>query len=118
MTKSEFYQALASSGIATCYFEWKDTPPAMPWLCWLIVGTSPEAADNRATAEISDVRLELYTKTRDFTSEAIVDGILASLEIVPVKSEEWLEDTSCWLVTYEMDVLFEAEQQEGENNNG
>ena len=118
MTKSEFYQALASSGIATCYFEWKDTPPAMPWLCWLIVGTSQEAADNRATAEISDVRLELYTKTRDFTSEAIVDGILASLEIVPVKSEEWLEDTSCWLVTYEMDVLFEAEQQEGENNNG
>jgi hypothetical protein len=49
----------------------------------------------------------LYTKTRDFASEAIVDGILAALEIVPTKSEEWLEDTSCWLVTYEMDVLFE-----------
>ena len=118
MTKSEFYQALAASGIATCYFEWKDTPPAMPWLCWLIIGTSPEAADNRSTAEISDVRLELYTKTRDFTSEAIVDGILAGLELVPVKSEEWLDDTSCWLVTYEMYVLFEAESQEGENNNG
>lgn len=108
MTKAEFYTALASSGIATCYFEWKDTPPPMPWLCWLIVGTTPEAADNRATAEISDVRLELYTKTRDFAAEAIVDRILASMEIVPTKSEEWLEDTSCWLVTYEMDVLFDS----------
>ena len=111
MTLQELAEMIAEMGFPFAYraFE-KDTAQAPPFICYLYTGNVPEPADNINYARIETLAIELYTDTKDFASEAAVEAVLDSYEMVYDREEAWLDDEQMQMVTYTMEVLINVEQ--------
>lgn len=74
--------------------------PALPFICYLDTATSNFVADNKVYAVIQEIDIELYSKTKDTTSEGLIEATLAANSIVWEKYEEYLEDEQVYEVIY------------------
>ena len=104
MTLAEIYTMLTgitgfSKKVAYRSFP-KGEAPALPFICYLDTQTNNFVADNRVYAVIQEIDIELYTKTKDITSEALIEAALAANNIVWEKYEEYLDDEKVYEVIY------------------
>lgn len=74
--------------------------PKLPYICYLDTETSNFAADNKVYTVIQSIDIELYSKDKDFASEALIEAKLALNNIVWEKYEEYLEDEQMYEVVY------------------
>ena len=69
MTQQELYTLLSSTGISTCYHSWKASGatdvPALPWICYLFIGSDNESADNKVHKKIGNYLMELHSDKKD-----------------------------------------------------
>ena len=82
----------------------KGKAPKLPFICYLCTQTDNFDADDSVYQVIQGVDIELYTKTKDVTTEAAVETVLNNNNIVWEKYEEYIDDEECYQITYEVEV--------------
>lgn len=108
MTLSELYTVLSGiSGFAgkVAYRAWPvGAAPALPFICYLETGSNNFIADGQVYVAVKAIAVELYTEAKDPTNEALVEAALTGAGIVWSKSEDYLDDERCYMITYTMEV--------------
>ncbi len=109
MKHAEVKNALDGTGLPVTYLQWKigDVPP-LPYICYYYPAMDPEAADNVTFASQYQLNVELYTKNKDFETEALVDEALTAAGMVYTKAESYLNDERMYEVLYIMEVLIDG----------
>ena len=109
MELSEVKTILSGTGLPVAYRAWPDDPannlpPPLPWIVYLETGSQNFSADGVVYLAIKSIRIELYTKEKDPTSERKVETALSNAGIFWNKTEEYLDDEQCYEIIYEIEV--------------
>lgn len=108
MTKAELYTALSAitgfSGKVAYRFFPEGQAPALPFIVYLGTYSNNFVADNKVYVPGTHIQVELYTETIDETTEGLVEACLNDLELPFEKSENWLDDESCYQILYEIEI--------------
>lgn len=83
--------------------------PEPPFICYLLPGSANFAADGRVYHKINEVRMELYTDTKDLSAEQRLEDVLDQHGIFYEKSETWIDSEKLYEVLYQF-------EQEGLNH--
>lgn len=109
MTQAELYTALSTLGIPVAYGQFISTPenpaPAPPFIVYGYSYSADVMADNQNYAEISNLQIELYSKTKDPANERKTEDLLKSLRLPYRKFETFIESERLRQVIYEVQLL-------------
>jgi len=78
------------------------SPPTPPYIVYLFSYSSNFGADNKVYDAEKRFQVELYTKTKDPTSEALIEGLFDANEIYWDKTETYIESEGLYQVLYEI----------------
>ena len=105
MTMEELAAMLQSTGIPFAYDHFAEgESPEPPFICYLLPGSDNFAADGQVYYRINQVRIELYTDSKDLTVESKVEKALDDAGIFYNKSEVWIESEKLYEVLYSFEV--------------
>ena len=105
MTIEELAAMLQSTGIPFAYDHFAEgESPSPPFICYLLPGSDNFAADGQVYYRINQVRIELYTDSKDLTVEDKVEKALDDAGIFYNKSEVWIESEKLYEVLYSFEV--------------
>ena len=74
--------------------------PEPPFICYLLPGSDNFAADGRVYFRINEVRIELYSDSKDVGLESKVETVLDSHGIFYNKSEVWIQSEKLYEILY------------------
>ena len=80
--------------------------PDPPFICYLIPGSDNFAADGKVYFKINQVRIELYTDSKDLAVERKVEMVMDESGICYNKSEVWIQSEKLYEVLYSFEVPF------------
>ena len=80
--------------------------PEPPFICYLLPGSNNFAADGKVYFKINQVRIELYTDSKDLAVEQKVETVLDDSGIFYNKSEVWIQREKLYEVLYSFEVPF------------
>ena len=80
--------------------------PEPPFICYLLPGSNNFAADGKVYFKINQVRIELYTDSKDLAVERKVEMVLDESGIFYNKSEVWIQSEKLYEVLYSFEVPF------------
>lgn len=104
MTLESLLTILTDTKLPVTYEAWPiGYAPALPWICYRCVDSDNFAADNSVFFPITNVDVELYTETKDPTTEATVEAVLAE-HFVYEKSEDYIPDERMYQITYSIQI--------------
>ena len=108
MTRTEIYELIQSFGISSTYYSFPtNEAPALPYVIYYYPNRDDIFADNENYVKVELLRIELYTDTRDFTTEDSIEALLPfpySKEVVYIDSEKMYQ------ITYETEVILTEEE--------
>ena len=105
MTIEELAAMLQSTGIPFAYDHFAEgESPEPPFICYLLPGSDNFAADGQVYYRINQVRIELYTDSKDLAVESKVEKALDDAGIFYNKSEVWIESEKLYEVLYSFEV--------------
>lgn len=106
----ELLTIIKETGIPFAYDHFAEgESPAPPFICYLLPGSDNFAADGRVYFKINDVRIELYTDSKDLAVEQKLEDVLDAHEVFYNKSETWIDSEKLYEVLYQF-------EQEGLNH--
>lgn len=114
MTISEINTMLGQTGLQYTYYSWpEDDPdhpvPPLPYIVWYFPNSDNFAADDQVYSHIEALNVELYTRTKDFATEAAVEAVFDANGMVWEREESWLESEKMYEVLYTMEVFINGE---------
>ena len=80
--------------------------PEPPFICYLLPGSNNFAAYGKVYFRINQVRIELYTDSKDLAVERKVEMVLDESGIFYNKSEVWIQSEKLYEVLYSFEVPF------------
>ena len=105
MTIEELAAMLQSTGIPFAYDHFAEgESPSPPFICYLLPGSDNFAADGQVYYRINQVRIELYTDSKDLAVEEKLEKALDDAGIFYNKSEVWIESEKLYEVLYSFEV--------------
>lgn len=105
MTMEELAAMLQSTGIPFAYDHFAEgESPEPPFICYLLPGSDNFSADGQVYFRINQVRIELYTDSKDLAVEGKVEMALDDAGIFYNKSEVWIESEKLYEVLYSFEV--------------
>lgn len=109
MTTEQISDMINSIGLPYAYYQFEDNPenppPPLPYICFYYPNDDDFKADNTHYARINELIVELYTENKDFGSEAAVEAVLLSNEMVFGKVENYIDSEKMFQITYTMEVV-------------
>ena len=78
--------------------------PEPPFICYLLPGSDNFASDGRVYFRINEVRIELYSDSKDMGLESKVEAVLDSHGIFYNKSEVWIQSEKLYEILYSFEV--------------
>jgi hypothetical protein len=113
MTFQEIKTMLAETALPATYYSWpEDDPqhpvPPLPYLVWYLPETENFAADDENYKRIETLNVELYTKTKDFETEAAVEAVFNSWNLIWDRSESFLDSETMYEVLYTMEIYIDG----------
>ena len=88
-----------------CYNAFPETEaPNMPFICIVATNTDNFGADNKVYFKRQNVDIELYTKTKDPTTEGTLETALDTAGIFYNATDTYLDDERCFERIYEIEV--------------
>lgn len=81
-----------------------DIAPELPYIAWTEEGTSNFGADGLVYHEIHNIVVELYSKTRDLTTEAAIENAFANNGIYWDKDIDFVADENTYVTTYNISI--------------
>lgn len=98
----ELLAIMKETGIPFAYDHFAEgESPEPPFICYLLPGSDNFAADGKVYYKINEVRIELYTDTKDLSVEQKLEDVLDSHEIFYEKSETWIDSEKLYEVLYQ-----------------
>ena len=105
MTIAELAAMLQKTGIPFAYDHFAEgESPEPPFICYLLPGSNNFAADGKVYFRINQVRIELYTDSKDLSVERKVETVLDEAGIFYNKSEVWIQSEKLYEVLYSFEV--------------
>ncbi|UTI42103.1 hypothetical protein [Niallia sp. RD1] len=96
------------TGLPVAYFQFietDDTPlPSLPNICVVALDSNNFFADDTVYLESENVDIELYTKDKSPSTEAIVKNVLKENNLPFQKNEVWIESQKVFQITYEVEL--------------
>lgn len=100
----DLVKILTAMGIPFAYDHFAEGEgPDPPFLCYLLPGSDNFSADGKVYLKISEVRIELYTDSKDLAVEGRVEDALDAAGIFYNKSETWIDSEKLYEVLYQFD---------------
>ena len=100
-------EVLKALGIPFAYDHFAEgESPKPPFICYLLPGSNNFAADGKVYFKINQVRIELYTDSKDLSVERKVEMVLDESGIFYNKSEVWIQSEKLYEVLYSFEVPF------------
>ena len=107
MTIENLVEMLQKTGIPFAYDHFAEgESPEPPFICYLLPGSNNFAADGKVYFKINQVRIELYTDSKDLAVERKVEMVLDESGIFYNKSEVWIQSEKLYEVLYSFEVPF------------
>lgn len=114
MLYTEIKTMLGQTGLSNTYYSYPiGNVPALPYIVWYLPNSDNFAADNKVYKKIETLNIELYTKTKDFATEKVVEDVLDAWNIVWDKTETYLETEHMYEVLYETQIVIDDEVNNG-----
>lgn len=104
MTKKEVADLIASCGLSWRYSHFSQTPNP-PYLVYYYPSENDVFADDSNYVNKRQLFVELFTKTKDATTEATVESVLKGAGLTWYKQTDFLNDEKLYQITYEMEVF-------------
>lgn len=105
MTKSEVKNMIADLGLPYAYHHFAEgESPGCPFIIYLYPKSSNFSADDMTYSKADDLQIELYTKKRDFSVEAVIEAALDAKSLFYNKSEVYISSEDLFEVIYEMEM--------------
>lgn len=108
MTYQEIADMVESIGLDCCYYQFElgpnDPPPELPYVCFFYERNNDMEADDSNYQAIVGLVVELYSETKDFEHEALVEAALAAAGLVYGKLSDYIESERMFLTTYTTEV--------------
>ena len=105
MTMEELVAMLQKTGIPFAYDHFTEgESPKPPFICYLLPGSNNFAADGKVYFKINQVRIELYTDSKDLAVERKVEMVMDESGIFYNKSEVWIQSEKLYEVLYSFEV--------------
>ena len=110
------YQQIADGiddiGIDFAYYSFPtDQAPPLPYLVYFYPNREDFIADNENYSRVETLVVELYTETKDFSMESIVEEFFEGYEITYDKTETFINKENMYQCYYEAQVLIVPEIQ-------
>ncbi|MDD2981263.1 MAG: hypothetical protein PHN80_15025 [Hespellia sp.] len=103
----ELLTIIKETGIPFAYDHFAEgESPDPPFICYLLPGSDNFAADGRVYFKLNEVRIELYTDTKDLSVEQKLEDVLDAHEIFYNKSETWIGSEKLYEVLYQFTGSF------------
>lgn len=97
-------EILKEAGIPFAYDHFAEgESPEPPFICYLLPGSDHFAADGKVYYKINEVRIELYTDTKDLAVEQKLEAVLDKHGIFYAKSETWIDSEKLYEVLYQFE---------------
>lgn len=105
MTLSELYTILASTGLPVAYNAFPETDaPDLPVITYNVAYTRNFAAGDQVYQAIKHIDIHLYTKTKDESTEALVESALNDAFLVWNYTEAFEDAEECYHLIYEVEI--------------
>ena len=105
MTIENLVEMLQKTGIPFAYDHFAEgESPKPPFICYLLPGSNNFAADGKVYFKINQVRIELYTDSKDLAVERKVEMVMDESGIFYNKSEVWIQSEKLYEVLYSFEV--------------
>ncbi|MCR5404348.1 MAG: hypothetical protein K6E91_11110 [Butyrivibrio sp.] len=112
MTYTEVNELIESIGLPYNYDHFEDeTDVTPPFVTFAFTDSDDLMADNVNYQQIRPLSIFLYTRLKDFETEAKVEGILTENGLTYSRSEKFLSNEKLFRIIYTMEVLINAEEQ-------
>ena len=112
MTHAEFATLVGSIGLDNAYDHFTDnTEREPPYICWLYPQRADMTADNSNYQGIETVRLEFYSRLRDFDTEKLIGETLNGAGLVYGMYSEFLEDELMQMTVFETSFVLTEEEE-------
>lgn len=99
---------LGQTELKSTYYSWPETKaPALPYLLWYFPSSDNFSADDQVYKRIEQLNIELYTQTKDFDTEQVVEAVLDAWNMVWERTEVYIESEHMYQVLYQMEVTIE-----------
>lgn len=106
MQYAEVYNILKSVGIPCAYRFFPDgTGKEPPFMVFYYDGNDDLFADNTNYQTIVSLRIELYTRNKDFSLERNLETVLKNNGITYSKEEGYIETEKVYEIIYESEVV-------------
>ena len=97
----ELYELLKTLNLPLSYHHFS-TPPELPFMVYLNVGTVNFGADNKVYQKQAIFHVELYSSTKDLITEKRIEDLFDENEIFYDKNEVYINAESLYQVVYEI----------------
>lgn len=106
MTHEEIATMVGSIGLPYAYYQFPEgTGQAPPFVVFFYSQTDDVYADNSNYQRIEQLNIELYTKEKDFDTEATLEGVLKNNGLTYYKYESYIDSEKMFQIAYEMEVI-------------
>lgn len=103
----ELLTIIKETGIPFAYDHFAEgESPEPPFICYLLPGSDNFSADGRVYFKINEVRIELYTDSKDLSVEQKLEDVLDAHEVFYNKSETWIDSEKLYEVLYQFTGSF------------
>ena len=101
----ELLRILKETGIPFAYDHFAEgESPEPPFICYLFPGSDNFAADGKVYFKMNEVRIELYTDSKDLLVEQQLEDVLDEHEVFYNKSETWIDSEKLYEVLYQFEM--------------
>lgn len=104
MTKKEIADLVASFGFSWQYSHFSNVP-TLPYVVYYYPSENDIHADNSNYVNRRQLYIELFTKTKDETSESTIETKLKEAGLTWYKQTDFLNDEKLFQTTYELEVI-------------
>ncbi len=101
MDEATLFTLLKTTKLPVAYHHFV-SPPSPPYIVYLFNYNSNFGADNRVYNSEKNYQVELYTKIKDPTSEALIEGLFDANDIYWEKTETHIDSEGLFQVLYEI----------------
>lgn len=78
--------------------------PPLPYMCYYSTGADNFGADNKVYNSNRSVRIELYMRSKDLTTEAAVETALNGVGLYWTRDESYIDDEKVFMTIYEVTI--------------
>lgn len=105
MNLTQLCAVLKSTGLPVTERAWPaGKAPELPWIAYLVVGSSNFAADGIVYFPELNVHIELYLKTLDEETCGTVESAFAAAGLFWEKTVTYIDDEAVWQVLYQIQI--------------